>query len=82
MFTVKNKIDLLSEHEAIMIGVFDRPLKLQGIMAELDSALDAQLKQLLKSNDISGKKKSVAVVHTLGKIGTEKACLCWFRKRK
>lgn len=72
MFTVKNKIDLFSEHEAILIGVYDRPSKLQGIMAELDSALDAQLKQLLKSNDISGKKKSAAVIHTLGKIGIKR----------
>ncbi|AGK55461.1 leucyl aminopeptidase [Bacillus sp. 1NLA3E] len=72
MFEVKTKVDLLKDHEGIIIGVFDRNTKLDGVMAEVNHALGGQITELLKNNDISGKKKSVKLIHTLGRINTKR----------
>lgn len=72
MFQIKSKWNLTDSHEGMMIGVYDRPAKLEGFLADVDAAFSGHLSALFKNNDISGKKKEVAVVHTLGKFNIKK----------
>ncbi|MGJ7920096.1 leucyl aminopeptidase [Neobacillus sp. LXY-4] len=72
MFQVKSKWESTNYHEVLFIGVFERTTKFAGLLAELDGFLDGQLTELFKNNDISAKKKTVTVVHTLGKLKTKK----------
>jgi leucyl aminopeptidase len=82
MFQVQSELNLVAPHEALMIGVYDRPAKLEGILAEIDKAFAGQLLELFKGNEISGKKKSVTVIHTLGKIGAKKLVFVGLGKDK
>ncbi len=82
MFQVKSELNLTATHEALLIGVFDRPAKLEGILGEIDKAFSGQLLELFKSNEISGKKKSVNIIHTLGKIGPKKLIFIGLGKEK
>lgn len=82
MFAIKEGIDFSNVHEGLMIGVFDRPSKLVGIIAEVDQMFGGQIKELLKSNDISGKKKSIKIIHTLGRIGTKRLIFVGLGKEK
>ncbi|WHY66189.1 leucyl aminopeptidase [Neobacillus sp. SuZ13] len=75
MFDVKKELELSTEHEGLVIGLFDKPEKFTGILALLDEAFNGQLKELVKSGDISAKLKSINKVHSLGKIGSKRI---WF----
>jgi len=75
MFHVKNEWELSSEHEGLIIGLFDKPEKLSGSLASLDEKFDGQLTELVKSGDISAKLKKISKVHSFGKIGAKRI---WF----
>ena len=75
MFHVKKDWELSSEHEGLIIGLFDRPEKFSGSLAPLDAKFDGQLTELTKSGDLSGKLKSISKVHSFGKIGAKRI---WF----
>ncbi|HYK72279.1 MAG TPA: leucyl aminopeptidase [Pseudoneobacillus sp.] len=72
MFTVQTDWEFTTEQESLIIGLFDRPAKFDGYLAELDQLLDGHLTELVKSGDISAKKKAVSKVHTFGKIGPKR----------
>jgi leucyl aminopeptidase len=82
MFEVKGNIDFSSQHEGLIIGVFDRPAKLTGIIEDVDQRFGGQIKELLKSNDISGKKKSLKIIHTLGQMGVKRLFFVGLGKEK
>ncbi|SFB12910.1 MULTISPECIES: leucyl aminopeptidase [unclassified Bacillus (in: firmicutes)] len=75
MFVLKNEILFSNEHENIVIGLFDKNSKLEGILNELDSLFEGHLQNLMKSGDISGKYKAISKVHSFGKIGSKRI---WF----
>jgi len=75
MFHVKNEWELSSEHEGLIIGLFDKPEKLSGSLASLDEKFDGQLTELVKSGDLSAKLKKISKVHSFGKIGAKRI---WF----
>lgn len=75
MFTVKDEFKFSKEHESIIIGLFDKPAKLEGLLADLDESFDGHISELMKSGDISAKFKSVSKVHSFGKIGSKRI---WF----
>jgi leucyl aminopeptidase len=75
MFTVKDEFKFSNEHESIIIGLFDKPAKLEGLLANLDESFDGHISELMKSGDISAKFKSVSKVHSIGNIGSKRI---WF----
>ncbi len=75
MFHVKKEMDYSAAHEGLVIGLFDKPEKFSGVLAELDERFDGQLTELVKSGDISAKLKSITKVHSFGKIGAKRI---WF----
>jgi len=75
MFHVKTQFDVATEHEGLVVGVFEKPEKFAGLLAELDEKFDGQLTELVKSGDISAKHKSVSKIHSFGKIGSKRI---WF----
>jgi leucyl aminopeptidase len=75
MFHVKNEFDLATIHEGLVIGLLDKPEKFSGSLAKLDTQFNGQLTELVKSDDISAKLKSISKVHSFGKIGSKRI---WF----
>lgn len=69
MFSVHDKIDLSVKLDALVVGLFDKPVKFDGELKELDEQFDGYLTELVKSGDLSAKKKSITKIHTFGKIG-------------
>lgn len=82
MFTVLKHWEFVNEHEAIIIGLFDRPLKFEGQLAPLDQLFEGHLTELVKSGDISAKKKAISKVHTFGKLGTKRLIFVGLGKEK
>jgi leucyl aminopeptidase len=82
MFTIKQKIDVKYQEECLLIGVFDKPTKLVGAGQLVDEQLNGQLTELVKAGEISGKKKSVAKVHTLGQLGIKRLVFVGLGKEK
>lgn len=75
MFHVKKELDLTSAHEGLVIGLFDKPEKFSGALAELDTQFEGQLTELVKSGDLSAKLKNINKVHSFGKVGAKRI---WF----
>ncbi|TDK62349.1 leucyl aminopeptidase [Bacillus salipaludis] len=75
MFEMKTEFNESNEHEGLVIGLFDRPEKFTGLLARLDEIFEGQLKELVKSGDITAKFKSINKIHTLGKMGVKRI---WF----
>ena len=72
MFTVKTDLDLTRAHEVLVIGLFEKSKKVEGLAEKLDSVLEGQITELLKDGDISAKIKSLTKIHTLGKLSTKR----------
>lgn len=72
MFSVQVDWNYSSEQESLIIGLIDKPAKFEGPLAELDQLLGGHLTQLVKSGDISAKKKAISKVHTFGKVGAKR----------
>ena len=82
MYTVQKNIQLTEATECLFIGVFDTPIKLKGIGQLADESMGGQLTELIKAGEISGKKKSISTVHTLGMIGVKKLLFIGLGKEK
>lgn len=72
MFTVKRDINFSNEHECLIIGLFEKPTKFEGVLAQLDQQFEGQLTELVKSRDLSAKRKAVSKVHTFNRIGAKR----------
>lgn len=75
MFELKSEYQFQNVHEGLVIGLFEKSGKLDGILSELDQEFEGKLQELIKSGDISAKDKSISKIHTLGKIA---ARTIWF----
>jgi leucyl aminopeptidase len=75
LFHVKEELVLSDKQEALVVGLFDQPVKFSGELANLDKAFDGQLTELVKSGDISAKLNKISKIHSLGKIGIKRI---WF----
>ncbi|MDQ0975306.1 leucyl aminopeptidase [Neobacillus niacini] len=75
MFDVKSEFDLKESHEGLLIGLFDKPEKFTGILEKLDEQFEGQLRELVRTGDISAKFKNISKVHSFGKIGAKRI---WF----
>jgi len=72
MFSYQSDWDFQNNHESIIVGLFDKSIKLEGQLQTLDELFDGELTNLVKDGDISAKKKSITVIHTFGKIGAKR----------
>lgn len=82
MFSVKNETFLKEKEELLIIGLYDRPIKFEGELAELDEALNGQLTELVKEGDISAKKKETALIPTLGRVPVKRLLFIGLGKDK
>ncbi len=69
MFSVQRENPFTTQHESLIIGLFE---KFEGKLLVLDQAFDGGLTELVKSGDISAKKKRVSKVHTFGKTAVKR----------
>jgi leucyl aminopeptidase len=72
LFKVINEFNLSNSHDCLVIGLFNKPSGLEGVVAEADGLFEGQLTELIKSGDILTKKKAVSKIHTFGKTGAKK----------
>lgn len=82
MFQVKNEIEFQDSYECLVIGMKEKPEKFSGQLAKLDELFEGQLTELVKSGDISAKKKSISKIHTFGKIGAKRLIFVGLGKEK
>lgn len=82
MFTVLNEINLDDKQECLLVGVFEKPVKLGGIAQAADETLAGELTELVKDGDISSKKKAVTRIHTLGRLGAKRLIFVGLGKEK
>jgi leucyl aminopeptidase len=82
MFSVTNKFDIHKKEEFVVLGVFDEEDKFGPWFHESDQLLQEQLVELVKSGDISTKRKAISVVHTLGLIGPKRLLFIGLGKKE
>ncbi|PLR79359.1 leucyl aminopeptidase [Bacillus sp. V3-13] len=82
MFHIKKDFSFANEHECLVIGIFEKPDKLEGIIADADDEFAAQLAELVKNGDISAKKKAISKIHTFGKIAAKRIFFVGLGKEK
>ncbi|MFC3886712.1 leucyl aminopeptidase [Bacillus songklensis] len=82
MFTIKNEVNLHNETEALVIGIFNQNQRPQGLLAEIDEALNHELLTLIKEGDIGVKAKQISKIHTLGKLGAKRLFFVGLGKKK
>src|SRR4051812_40237366 len=82
LFSVKKENPILEEHESLIIGLFDQSLKFTGELSFIDEAFEGGLTELVKSGDISAKKKVVSKIHTFGKIASKRLYVVGLGKEK
>jgi leucyl aminopeptidase len=82
MFHVKDDFQFSEVHEGLVIGLFDKPDKFEGKLAQLDQVFEGQITELLKSGDLSAKLKKINKIHSLGKIGAKRIWFVGLGKQK
>ncbi|WP_338471939.1 leucyl aminopeptidase [Niallia sp. XMNu-256] len=82
MFTVRRQQPFTEEHESLIIGLFDRPVKFEEKLLELDHSFSGQLTELVKSGDISARKEQIAKIHTFGQIPSKRLYMIGLGKEK
>ena len=82
MFSVKKEKPFTAGHESLIIGLFDQPVKFEGELLAVDEAFAGGLTELVKSGDISAKKKNISKIHTLGKMASKRLYFVGLGKEK
>jgi len=82
MFTYQKEWQFANHHESIIVGLFEKSHKLEGQLAQLDQVFEGELTNLIKENDISAKKKRLAIIPTFGKIGSKRIVFIGLGKEK
>ncbi|TKC15465.1 leucyl aminopeptidase [Robertmurraya kyonggiensis] len=82
MFNVNNVVNFQDKYECLVVGFYDKPDKFSGSLSNLDELFQGQLTELVKSGDISAKKKSVSKIHTFEKIGAKRLFFVGLGKEK
>ncbi|NEY80397.1 leucyl aminopeptidase [Bacillus sp. 3H-10] len=72
MFTVTKELNFHREHSCLIIGLYDQPIKFDGVLRKVDEQFGGKLTELVKSEDISAKNKSITMIHTFGQIGAKR----------
>ncbi|WP_050616236.1 leucyl aminopeptidase [Bacillus testis] len=82
MVTLKQKWNPDIELECLVVGVHFPGFMLKGAVSALDDELNGKITELLRSNDISPKKKSITVIPTFGQVKTKRILFVGLGKEK
>ncbi|WAA11879.1 leucyl aminopeptidase [Fervidibacillus halotolerans] len=82
MFHIEKKQNFQNKEGYFIIGVFQEGEKFGEWFSKLDDSFQNHLRELVKSGDISGKKKAVSVIHTFGWIGAKRLLFVGLGQRK
>ncbi|OMP67796.1 leucyl aminopeptidase [Domibacillus epiphyticus] len=82
MFTIKKGSFTESHSDTLIVGIFDKPLKFEGVLNGLDKSFQNRLTDLVKEGDLSAKKSRVAVIPTLGYIPAKRIVFIGLGKEK
>ncbi|MCM3787078.1 leucyl aminopeptidase [Domibacillus indicus] len=82
MFVIKNEPFLETEADVLLIGLFDKPLKFEGVLEPLDQAFSGQLTELVKNGDLSAKEEHTSVIPALGHIPAKRMVTVGLGKEK
>lgn len=72
MFAIKNGRFTETAADALLVGLFDKPLKFEGVLKPLDQVFSGQLTELVKNGDVSAKKGEAAVIPAFGQLPTKR----------
>jgi leucyl aminopeptidase len=82
LFHVQPQLDLQGYIETLVVGLFQKNQPLTGIIKQLDDKLDGHLLTLIKTGDISTKKKEITKFFPLGKLNIKRIYFVGLGKRK
>lgn len=82
MFEVKKDLDFSNVHECLLVGFYDKPIKFEGKLANLDELFKGHLTALVKSGDLSAKKKVISKIHTFGLTASRRLLFVGLGKEK
>ncbi|WAA09963.1 leucyl aminopeptidase [Fervidibacillus albus] len=82
MFHIEKAVNVKNQEEYFVIGVFQEGEKLGDWLSQVDESFRSQLKELVKCGDVSGKRKAVSIIHTLGWIGPKRLLFVGLGKKK
>jgi leucyl aminopeptidase len=66
---------------AVMVNLFEGTERLDGDIARLDKALDGAITQLISQGEIKGKLNEITIIHSLGKIPTDRVVVAGLGKQ-
>ena len=69
-----------AEADAILLCLFEGTDRLEGDLAEIDSALEGVITRLLESREIKGKPGRLTNIHSLGKLPSSRVVICGIGK--
>lgn len=72
MFTIQKDWLEHTDLECLIVGIYHPGNNVKGTIPACNQAMENQITELIKSGDISTKKKSITVIHTLGKVKTKR----------
>lgn len=81
MFEVKQEINFTENHEVLVVGLFDQPVKFDNKLTKLDALFDGYLSHLVMNGDISAKRKEVSKIPSFGKVGAKRLVFVGLGKR-
>ncbi|WP_243300039.1 leucyl aminopeptidase [Bacillus litorisediminis] len=72
MFLVHNQFNWEEPFDALVIGIWDQPVRWNGLLGEVNDRMNHQLESIFKAGEISKKEKSIGSIFTLGSYGARK----------
>ena len=69
------------QFDAIIVGIYEGPDKLSGVTEKADAALGGAIKRLIAAGEIKGKLNEVTVIHTLGKMKSQRLAVLGLGKK-
>jgi len=68
--------------DAIIVNLFEGVEQPGGATGAVDEALDGAIAYLIKKGEIKGKFREISIIHTLGKLKTDKVAIAGLGKRE
>jgi len=82
VFSIQKEMNYSAKADGLIVGIFEKPNKFEGILKKLDDQFQGGLTELVKDGDLSAKKKSLETIHTFGKIGAKRLIIVGLGKEK
>lgn len=72
MFIVENTCKWEEKVDALLVGLWDQSIQMEGFLGELNEKMNQQFEDILKAGEVSKKRKAVGTIFTLGTIGSRR----------